>query len=519
MLCCSGMCRGKAALTLIACCTLWGQEAPRRRLAVLIGNGQYQSLPPVKSAIHDTQAIAAALSANGFTTLTRTDLTIAGWRTMEQSLERQLQAGDVVVFYFTGYGLQQGGDNWLAPVDYKPGDGRPVASKAYSVLRLKQLLEDRDVILRVFLLDAARENPLLLQDAHGESGLGPMDVDDKTIVAYAVPPNQTEPLRPDEQTAFAAALIKVLGQPGLRVTQLFGEELLRAFAAVAPNRIRPMTYTQVFRDWFFRLPPTPPKEVVTVTPPKQKLLRKTGDVWENQKEELKYVYIEPGVFELGCVEIDKKCKDDEKPRHPVTLTRGFWISRTEVTVLAYRRFAEQNKRKMPPPTQTNPDWRDTYHPISRINWDDAHDYCVSIGGRLPTEAEWEYAARAGKRGMLYTWGNELDRNRANFDGKDKRSKDKYDESAPVATFPENEWGVFDMTGNVSEWVADYYVPFSGGPQVDPSGPVSGKERVVKGGSFAGTPEQLRLSIREHFPPQNTGNRLGFRCVIDQIPES
>ena len=510
---------GKAALFLFVCCVGWAQEAPRRRWALIVGNGQYQNLPPLKSPVRNAQSIAAALTSNGFTPFIRTDLTIAGWRATEQELERRLQPGDVVVFFYHGYGLQQGGDNWLVPIDYKPGDGRPVASKAYSVLRLKQLLEDREIALRVFLLDAAIENASLLQDSQGEAGLRSMDVDDRTIIVYAVPPNQAESMRSEESSAFSSALQKVLARPGLRITQIFGEELLRTFAELAPSRPRPIAYSQFFRDWYFTPPPVVPKEVAIVPPPKPKPVRKTGDIWENQKEELKYVYVEPGTFQMGCVDNDKKCKDDEKPRHAVTLTRKFWITRTEVTVLAYRRFAEQNKRKMPPPTQTNPNWRDTYHPISRINWEDARDYCTWAGGRLPTEAEWEYAARSGISGNLFPWGNEIDRNLANYDGKDNRSKDKYDESAPVATFPENKWGLFDMAGNVSEWVADYYAPFKGeGAEVDPAGPAAGKDRVVKGGSFAGIAEQLRLSIREHFPPQNTGNRLGFRCVIDQVPD-
>ena len=247
---------------------------------------------------------------------------------------------------------------------------------------------------------------------------------------------------------------------------------------------------------------------------KGSLLRKTKTIVygaprpikKNPKDGLEYVWIPPGEFQMGCVPGDEECGDDEEPRHPVEISKGFWLGRTEVTMKAYNRFAGEK----------GPKGKDD-HPVVGVTWKEAIRYCKWVGGRLPTEAEWEYAARAGKDGHKYPWGNEPSHDRANYRGKSGR--DTFNGTAPVGSFPANDWGLHDMAGNVWEWCSDWYDEdyYSDEPAKDPRGPSSTGERVLRGGSSYNLPWSLRASLRGRLGPGDRGNDVSFRCAREVSP--
>jgi len=230
-----------------------------------------------------------------------------------------------------------------------------------------------------------------------------------------------------------------------------------------------------------------------------------------------YVFVPPGSFQMGCAAGDKHCDKDELPAHQATLTKGFWLGQTEVTVGAYKAFsAAVPEHPMPNPPYSKKYWSSTADPISNVSYDDAAAYCTWALGRLPTEAEWEYAARAGAS-RIYPWGDVADHEAANFFGLSKNAKtgaDKFEVAANVKSFPPNAWGIYDMLGNVGEFVADFYAPYDSGSVTDPTGPANGEERIIRGGSFAATTGQLRTSRRERVKPGFNGNYVGFRCVLN-----
>ena len=256
-----------------------------------------------------------------------------------------------------------------------------------------------------------------------------------------------------------------------------------------------------------------------------------GEVRVNPNDGLKYVWIPPGTFMMGCSPGDTECSDDEKPSHQVTITKGFWLGQTEVTVRAYRRFAGATGRHMPDEPDSigrslNPGWGDEAMPIVNVTWDDAQAYCSWAGGRLPTEAEREYAARAGSSASRYgdldeiAWyadnsgRQRLDSDRI-WEEKDyyQRLHENGNGMHEVGQKRANGFGLYDMLGNVFEWVNDWHEKnyYQNSPSQDPAGPTSGEERVVRGGSWNLNPRFVRVSFRSCFPPALRNFFSGFRC--------
>ena len=234
---------------------------------------------------------------------------------------------------------------------------------------------------------------------------------------------------------------------------------------------------------------------------------KAGEVEENPKDGLKYVWIPPGTFTMGCSPGDNECDYPEQPGHRVTLSRGFWMGQTEATVGAYQRFAAATHRQMPPAPPFNARWANHNMPIVNVSWDDSQAYCQWTGGRLPTEAEWEYAARAGSTEPRYGPLDEV----AWYD------KNSGGATHDVAQKRANTWGLFDMLGNVWEWVSDWYDEnyYRNSPVADPPGPSSGQLKLLRGGSWSLNPRDVRVSFRNWVELGDRFNvDVGFRCAAD-----
>lgn len=205
---------------------------------------------------------------------------------------------------------------------------------------------------------------------------------------------------------------------------------------------------------------------------------------------------------MGCSLGDTERFDWEIPTHKVTLTRDFYMGETDVTVGAYRRFAQAKRRAMP----DAPGFPQTDdHPVVNVRWQDAADYCEwDGGGRLPTEAQWEYVARAGTSQASYGNLDEI----AWFD------KNSGGGTHPVKQKQPNGFGLYDILGNVWQWNADWYDEkyYEKSPARDPPGAALSEYRSVRGGSWDVNSRVVRVSNRYWYLPGVRGSYLGFRCV-------
>jgi formylglycine-generating enzyme required for sulfatase activity len=244
---------------------------------------------------------------------------------------------------------------------------------------------------------------------------------------------------------------------------------------------------------------------------------------------IEWIYVEGGTFQMG--DTSGKGGTNERPVHTVTVY-GFFIGKYEVTNAQFAQFLNAYKSDtvkngenagkkliydnkwgvqktdgtwMPSPGYEN-------HPVLSVPWEGANEFCRFYGYRLPTEAEWEYAARGGNRGMGYTFSGS--------DSIDEVAWYDYLENGGASTFPhpvgqkkENELGIFDMTGNVWEWCSDFYGPYSAEDQNDPTGPSSGKYHVYRGGCWLSFAIHCTVTYRVDGGSDYHGiYHNGFRCV-------
>ena len=228
------------------------------------------------------------------------------------------------------------------------------------------------------------------------------------------------------------------------------------------------------------------------------------------------VAIPGGSFRMGCVS-GLDCQDDEKPVHEVRVA-SFALSKYEVTFEEYDGFVAATGRRSP----NDQGWGRGRRPVIRVSWDDAVAYAEWLSAqtgeryRLPTEAEWEYAARAGST-TKYGWGNEIGQNRANCRG--CGSQWDGEKTAPVGSFNPNAFGLHDMHGNLWEWVHDCWSDSYQGAPTDGSARTSGdcESRVLRGGSWFNRPELLRAASRLRDSPGLRYVNLGFRVARTLTP--
>ncbi len=555
-----------------------GRAAVAEKVALVIGNNEYRRAPLLDNPQRDAEEVAKALKDLGFTILggARSNLKKDQMDAALKEFGARARSATAAVAYFSGHGIEVGGQNYLIPVDaeLKHESDAPLEAVPLEVV-LSQAGGARGYGL--VILDACRDNPLAdqmrLADGRtkgfgGSKGLKPVEPSGQVYVAYAAKSGTKAQEGHGQNSVYTAALLNRLRnyrQDPLPLPNLFGavrEDVLEATMKTQ----EPWLYGAFGRKPIFLTDepaatpvatasvPSPSRPSVPQEAPPEGSRPQPGQVFRDTLSDgtrgPAMVVIPAGEFQMGSPESEAGREPVEvagrERQHRVRIEKAFALGQMEVTVGEFRRFVdaagyqteaekngegcyvwEDSKWQLTAGLNwRNPNFKQgDDHPVVCVSWNDAQAYVkwlsqeTSQSYRLPTEAEWEYAARAGTTTARY-WGDDPDQACRYANVADQtlgwtpmhNCRDGYTYAAPVGRFQPNAWGLKDMLGNVWEWICSAYdKDYSGAEQKcakkDTTGPLA-----VRGGSWGNGPAWVRSASRGGLDPAYRSYDRGFRLA-------
>lgn len=592
-----------------------------KRVALIIGNGAYQNVTPLKNPVNDAQLMERTLQGIGFDVISAYDTTQKDIRRAVKKFgERLKDAGSdaVGLFYYAGHGLQVGGLNYLVPVDAEIADEGDVEIEAVNANAILSRMEHSGARLNFVILDACRDNPY--SDGFRSTasrGLARMDAPTGSLVAYATGPGDVAADGTGRNSPYTAALARMMKKPGLSVERMFREVRNRvrdrtndtqtpwessslvggdfyfagkgdgtggtATAALssddpkprsvepsaidsdalfwqsveaAPSRALYEAYLKNFPEGKFAViasarlaalsaPRNAPASGTTAQSGNTQLavgsfnatpIPQPGTLFQDCASCPKMIVVPGGTFRMGS----DLGFPSEMPVRQVTIPDGLALGIYEVTLREYRRFIEYTGHSSIGSCHTYenaawqlradrnweyPGYKQTDRdPVTCVTWEDAKayaDWLSQITGttyRLPSESEWEFVARAGTQ-TKYSWGDTASHSKANYGaetccGPSTEGRDQWAHTAPVGSFDANAFGLYDIHGNVLEWVEDCWVEGYARAPADNRPTLSGEcsKRVERGGSWNSTPQSIRSARRNRGTPDTRYATVGFRVL-------
>jgi len=542
------------------------------RVALVIGNGAYgNTIGTLTNPPNDAKLIAKALTDAGFKVKLVVDADQKGMKRAIVEFGQSLAAAGpdaVGLFYYAGHGVQVNGANYLIPTKAEIQSQADVDIESVNADTVMQQMEFAGNRMNIVILDACRNNPLPASSrSAGGGGLARVDAPTGSFIAYSTAPGQTAADGDGKNSPYSKALAEAIENQHVPLEQLFRDVRVNVMNATEKKQV-PWDSSSLTGEFYFKTPSgaapqaTPqlasaaPASAATTAPVSgsdQSTARtpapEPGKVIHDCPDCPELVSLPAGKYLMGASSSDDSRNDDEQPTHDVTI-KPFAMMTTEVTRDQFAAFVKATGRDMSGGCYLadggDGKWKDDAdymhvdfaqkgnEPVICVSWSDANDYADWLSDktgkhyRLPTEAEYEYASRAGKK-SAWPWGDSVSdsacklANMIDQSGHKKypvneavKCDDGFVATAPVGSFPANGFGLKDMTGNVWEWVEDCYHDSYKGAPADGKAWESDdcKERVARGGAWLENVWDNRIARRFTLDHTARENILGFRLARD-----
>ena len=520
---------------LVLSSSLTSGALPAGRVALVIGNANYpDARTPLSTTTKDARTLADEFRRIDFDVDFKENLNKQNMQNAIAAFTGKITNGTVALLYFSGFGLDVGRQTYLIPVNAQIWTEADVRRDGISVDAVLADMHRAGAKVKIIVLDAARRNPFERRFRASVAGLAPIDVPVGTLALYSTAPGQVIDVSSGANSLFVGELIKELRSPNLTAEEIFNRARIGVSRA-SNNEQVPWVTSSLAEEFYFRpsnsvvmtpapapspppQPPAPSPSTSTTsrssptdsTPPPRESPRsgfKAGDFFRDCPDCPEMVVVPAGSFAMGS------SSEYEKPVHRVNFAKNFAIGRREVTFSEWDKCADDGGCKSRPQDRG---WGRGDRPVINVSWLDAKEYAVWISRktgqvyRLPSEAEWEYAARAGTDTSFW-WGGAVGSRQANCR---ECNTGQSEQTLPAGTFQANRFGLYDTAGNAAEWVEDCWNDNYVGAPTDGSARTSGqcRLRVLRGGSFdsASTYTRSMARFRYDFDVRYYAN--GFRVV-------
>ncbi|GEP45637.1 SUMF1/EgtB/PvdO family nonheme iron enzyme [Brevifollis gellanilyticus] len=489
-----------------------------------VGSPIFGSLPGIKQ---DLGRMKATLEAAQFEVHVVTEPTLVeAHKAIDDFGDRLLATKGVGLFYFSGHGGEYNGANYLIPKGARITKPVDVMQEAIAAKRVIGRMEGQGTRVNIIFLDCCRND---LTKSAGGPGLAVMQAQG-TFIGFATASEMTAAASMNG-SPYTTALCKFMTQPGLSISDMHTRVTseVKTVTRAAGAEQTPFMNSGL-SDLFYFMPGAadlpPPGAMPPVMPAGGGIAPVDVKISAFQLApgvEMKFVHCDSGSFYLGSPNDEAGHGDDEAAGF-VRLTKEFWIAQTECTQAQWQAVMGSNPSEFKGPNQ----------PMNNVSYNDAMNFCLRMNAAvkpkdgwrvsLPTEAQWEYACRAGTQSAfsfdaswadLWMHGNYADKSYTQFTHGDKTHSDGVGNStAAVATYRPNAWGLYDMHGNVWEWcVHPYYKQQVVGDDPWGTANVASMNRVMRGGSWMTTYDKCRSASRSPGPAETRRNSIGFRVVL------